>query len=64
MLRTIALAVLLLAPLSSGALAQTPQKKADLSAKRERCADEARKMGLFRGVTGGLSEYVRSCVRR
>lgn len=64
MFKTIALTVLLLAPVSSAAFAQTAQKKVDMSAKRERCADEGRKMGLFRGVTGGLSQYVASCVKR
>lgn len=80
MLRMIVLAGLLLSPIGSQAFAQNcgqlpagparldcAMKNPAFAAKRERCEDEGRKMGLNNqrsGSAGGLRPYVAACVKR
>lgn len=69
MFRIFALVILLLGPIGAEALAQNVNVKlpsAAATGKRERCADEGRKMGLSRtrGRSGGLKSYVAGCMQR
>ncbi|MGY4289902.1 hypothetical protein ACVWXO_009168 [Bradyrhizobium sp. LM2.7] len=80
MLRTIVLAVLLLSSIGSKAFAQNcaqlpagparldcAMKNPAFAAKRERCEEEGRKMGLnnqWSGSAGGLRPYMAACLKR
>lgn len=79
MFRKVALIVLLLGSVGSKALAdycsQLPESKmrlecatqnhSSLAAKRQRCEEEGRKMGLTpQGMAGGLYPYVVACMKR
>ena len=70
MFRIVGLAVLLLAPIGSSALAQNSNGKnpsAATAAKRQRCDAEGRNMGLNNqrsGSAGGLGRYVAACMKR